>query len=296
VVAQFAVVIPFFQRNPGILRNAVEAIKAQQIKTLTIIADDSSPVPAEQEIANPNDSTILIIKRPNGGPAAARNTCLNNIPPDIPYVAFLDSDDVWEPDHLTRALSAFSRGATTYSANWLPLESPDRDAYTFFNKINLADHQAKGDDLYIYKGDLVAQEITNPIFRLSTVCYSLRHYHSLRFDEGDRYFTAEDRILSVKLALHNPQHWFSSRIETRSGEGVNIFSSIKYASVEAIRHNRRQKAAMREIMRNLRTEDHKKMARVRLSQVGRDYIANVLGLIRRSPRRGIQEIITRPWR
>jgi succinoglycan biosynthesis protein ExoW len=287
-LAEFAVIIPFFQRTPGLLRRAVESVKTQAVSTLTIVVDDESPLSADTEIRD--ISNVRVIQRKNGGPAAARNTGLDSIPSNIPYVAFLDSDDFWAPDHLARALQAFRYGATAYTANWREIGTSDgQDAYNLLRKLNVLDHQSKGNDLYVYSGDLVLQQLTNGIFWLSASCYDLSRYRHLRFCDNLRY-ASEDKIFSIKIALLNPVFWFSSRVEVQAGRGVNIYSGTQYASIDAVRQKRSQVAAMKGIVWHLEAENHKAAAHAQLVKYRRQYVMNILGLVRRSPFVGFREM------
>src|SRR5688572_4097876 len=121
-----AVIIPFYQREEEILARSIASVLSQEglDPFKIIVVDDASPRPALQELEKLPQSDrnrILLVKRPNGGPAAARNTGLNCIGQDIEYVAFLDSDDEWRPDHLARALSVLEQGFDFYFSNYRPL-------------------------------------------------------------------------------------------------------------------------------------------------------------------------------
>ncbi len=120
-----AVVIPYFQRKPGILRRAVDSVLAQElpgsVAVELIIVDDESPLTPQQDLGDldlPPPFTVVMLKRSNGGPGAARNTALDSLDPaETDYVAFLDSDDVWFPGHLREALRTLADGADFYFAN-----------------------------------------------------------------------------------------------------------------------------------------------------------------------------------
>src|SRR6476646_7203616 len=110
-----AVIIPYFQRRSGILRKALRSILDQQGAPglHVIVVDDSSPVSALEETsdtAHSPDFELRIIRQENRGPAAARNRGLDEVPRDIDYVAFLDSDDEWSPAHLRNAARALGHG------------------------------------------------------------------------------------------------------------------------------------------------------------------------------------------
>jgi succinoglycan biosynthesis protein ExoW len=119
-VTEITVVIPYYQTEPGILRVALESVLAQHskenLKFDVVIVDDGSPSPPERELEAPFPAEICVrvIKRPNGGPAAARNTGLDAKSKQAEYIAFLDSDDRWAPDHLDRAIRTLGTDADFY--------------------------------------------------------------------------------------------------------------------------------------------------------------------------------------
>src|SRR5262249_37804258 len=95
--ARIAVVIPYFQRTPGVLARTLNAVFAQDVDAAieVVIADDGSPVPAANELAGlstANQARTRVIARRNGGPAAARNTGLANVAAENDFIALLDSD------------------------------------------------------------------------------------------------------------------------------------------------------------------------------------------------------------
>ena len=116
------VVIPYYQREPGILLRALSSVQNQDscgFPIHVIIVDDASPVSAADEI-NALDGpkfSIKIIRQDNKGPGGARNTGLDHVPKNTRYLAFLDSDDEWEPNHLKRAVSALVEGYDFYFSN-----------------------------------------------------------------------------------------------------------------------------------------------------------------------------------
>ena len=137
----FSVIIPAYNAAQHIFE-ALTSVFAQRTDNYEIIVvNDGSPDTVELEIAlDPYIDDITYIKRPNGGPAAARNTGIRVAKGK--YIAFLDSDDQWVPTHLTQMMDVLERdptldliygdavnfgdlakeGATTMSAN--PSEGP----------------------------------------------------------------------------------------------------------------------------------------------------------------------------
>jgi glycosyltransferase involved in cell wall biosynthesis len=73
-----------------------------------LVVDDGSTDGTTVDLANRygHDSRLRIVKRPNGGAPAARNTGLDHARGE--YLALLDSDDLWEPGYLESQLSVFA--------------------------------------------------------------------------------------------------------------------------------------------------------------------------------------------
>lgn len=116
------VIIPFFQREPGMLARALRSIVSQtdvsHLVIRVLVIDDQSPSPPRLDIdaVELGPVEVEVIAQPNGGPAAARNTGLEAVAAGS-LVALLDSDDVWSPHHLNLARRAISAGADLYFAN-----------------------------------------------------------------------------------------------------------------------------------------------------------------------------------
>ena len=83
-MTSISVIIPYYQREPGILRRALDSVYAQDlaghdVEVDVVIIDDESPSPPEIEVdgLNRDGFSIRILSRPNGGPSKARNTGLD---------------------------------------------------------------------------------------------------------------------------------------------------------------------------------------------------------------------------
>jgi succinoglycan biosynthesis protein ExoW len=115
------VVIPYFQRRPGILGRALASVAAQKldpdVRLEVVVVDDGSPAPATPEIAGlalPGFMTLRLLEQPNAGVSAARNAALQAGGGRHDFVAFLDSDDIWHGDHVATALGALGVGRDFY--------------------------------------------------------------------------------------------------------------------------------------------------------------------------------------
>jgi glycosyltransferase involved in cell wall biosynthesis len=94
-----SVVIPAYNCAQYIAQ-AIQSLLDQSFTNLEIIiVNDGSPdTPALEAALRPFESRILYLKQASKGPASARNTGIRRA--QGKYVAFLDGDDYWAPEHL----------------------------------------------------------------------------------------------------------------------------------------------------------------------------------------------------
>lgn len=99
-----SVIIPVF--NAGkYLEEAINSILTQECKPLEIILIDDGSTDDSLEIAKKYKTKIRIFTQENKGAAAARNLGVKNS--KGAYLAFLDADDLWTPNHLSLLLKVF---------------------------------------------------------------------------------------------------------------------------------------------------------------------------------------------
>lgn len=88
------------------VRDAIMSIKAQEdVTTELILVDDGSneeTVRLLLSIIDEYGTGVRLVHKKNGGPASARNFGLRHASHD--WIAFLDQDDLWEPNKLSRQL------------------------------------------------------------------------------------------------------------------------------------------------------------------------------------------------
>lgn len=238
------IIIPFFQRESGILAKAVRSVMAQegvfdategQIVEL-IVVDDASPVTADSELAGiqfPPGLKCRVIRQANQGPGGARNTGLDAATADG-LVAFLDSDDEWTPHHLRRALTALRGGYDVYGCNWVPLGA-ERDAMTMpvRQSLRLAPSELL-DNAGEVVGDPLISEMTAPMCKLSGLAYRVDRFPSLRFDTRFRN-ASEDVLFVYTMMLARPRVMISTDAEVRSGRGINVYESATWGSPASLK-------------------------------------------------------------
>jgi succinoglycan biosynthesis protein ExoW len=233
------VVIPFYQREAGILSRAIAGVAAQVLPEglalRVYVVDDASPRPAREELADwTGRLDIDLIQQANGGPGRARNAALDRIAADgdVDVVAFLDSDDIWHPHHIADALAALDQGYDFYCC-----DNVRPGAYVLFSEhfpvlagggAGLAARSVVVDPDGPVRG-FAPQELCDDIAvsyisHTSTVVVRADAIGTLRFDP-DLRSAGEDRMFWLMLALSGVRIAISWRVSVSCGQGVNLFFS-----------------------------------------------------------------------
>jgi succinoglycan biosynthesis protein ExoO len=137
-VTSFAIVVPLYNKRPHIER-ALDSVFAQTDAPAEIfVVDDASTDGGLDQVVRYRDERLKILRRSEPGPGgyAARNMAILRAQSD--WVAFLDADDAWAPDHLAtiRDTIAHSQQADRIScvfagySNIYPDGRTESDRYT----------------------------------------------------------------------------------------------------------------------------------------------------------------------
>lgn len=236
---ELSVVIPYFQRERGVLARALQSIDTQRDVPATvsvIVVDDESPVPAQDEIeaADLKAVRVAVMRQANAGPAAARNAGLNAISSSCRYVAFLDSDDSWHEDHLARAVRCLEQGFDFYFANFLHLDQ-SVGAFERGGRLDLSQHPSVEGlpDMHAFARSLYEQVIVGNVIGTSTVVIRWDLIRDLRFQE-EFVYAGEDYLFWMDCTLRSARAAFSSRIECTYGRGVNLYSGSGWGTPRSL--------------------------------------------------------------
>ncbi len=222
-----AVVIPYFQRQSGLLRRGLETIYAQDVGAGVavdiVVVDDESPSPPELEITGFSRQAfaIRIVKQANGGPAKARNSGLDHAC-NADYIAFLDSDDWWMPSHLSTALAALGDGAGFYFAN--NIHEPGT---TLFQLLPCGDDivasaEPRGGSRY-----RIASNTLLPFFKVrcvahtSSIVIDATCIRGKRFDE-EQAKAGEDHLFWLEAVTDTPYAAFCLEPQAERGHGIDL--------------------------------------------------------------------------
>ncbi len=170
-----SVMMPAYNAR-AFIDEAIASVLAQTYQSWELIIVNDGSTDATGEIAGAyDDPRIVLIHQENGGESVARNTALDHMRGE--FVAFLDADDIYEPDHLALAIAFLQ-------------QHPDMDGvYTDGRHIDQAG--AVGQTLSSRRRGPFTGRIFEEVVRASDVfgppaCVALRRRgivdHDLRFD------------------------------------------------------------------------------------------------------------------
>ena len=101
-----SVIIPAYNREQTI-RRTVDSVLAQTYRPLEVIVVDDGSTDRTVELLREYGDRIRLICQKNQGPGAARNTGIRAATGE--FISFLDSDDVWLPEKLSRQISLLNK-------------------------------------------------------------------------------------------------------------------------------------------------------------------------------------------
>jgi succinoglycan biosynthesis protein ExoW len=250
-MVKIGVIIPYFQRDPGILARALASVFRQELpagaKVEVVVVDDESPAPAAPELDTlrpEHRALVTVLSQPNGGPGSARNRGLDHlVGTGADYVAFLDSDDIWGPRHLAEAVAALRRGFDFYFC-------ANRKAHTDVEELDGGDmelarlrrpHEPQvtwlrpdASLIAVASERLLMAYLTAYVSQTSTIVVTMDAVRDLRFNSGLRG-AGEDHLFWIELALAGHQAVISSAVNVTCGRGVNLyFSAFDFESVKVV--------------------------------------------------------------
>jgi succinoglycan biosynthesis protein ExoW len=290
MTARVAVVIPYFQREAGILARALRSIVAQVgdiVPAQILIVDDGSPVPAAGELLSlPPEwrDRIQLVTEKNAGPGAARNVALNLVGDDIDYVAFLDSDDEWIPEHLAEACAALDLGFDIFFGDH-PATGNPQSGWIALNMPQAAHFPAlpAGGECRRFEGDLATQILRSNPIAMPTAVYRYSAYRDARFPTD--FPTAEVNVFWLQLALRGASAVVSTRLHARLGQGVNVYRGNQKhtaASLQVLHNSTRFRAvALREFQL---TQAQRETARERLDTYAERFAGELAPMLRHPQR------------
>jgi glycosyltransferase involved in cell wall biosynthesis len=124
--ALVSVVIPCYN-GARFLRETLASVLAQTRPVLEVIVVDDGSTDESAAIAESFGSPVRVIRQPNQGEAVARNRGIDESKGE--WVAFLDADDLWEPEKTARQLASLTPDAGAACTGHYAFEEPGKVLY-----------------------------------------------------------------------------------------------------------------------------------------------------------------------
>jgi len=130
----FTVVIPTFNRAP-LLARAIDSVLCQTFSPHQVIVVDDGSTDNTNDVCSSYEGRIEFVAQKNSGASAARNHGI--MLARCTWVAFLDSDDYWNPQHLERLAHAIAATDARASIYFDDMQMPEDDG-TLWENIGFA--------------------------------------------------------------------------------------------------------------------------------------------------------------
>ena len=108
--AGFAVILTTRDR-PALLADALRSVTEQSLAPLEVVIANDGEQPLELAVSSLGTLTVQVLQVDVRNPGGARNRAAAAAAARAPWLAFLDDDDVWLPDHLAGLAAVFASPA-----------------------------------------------------------------------------------------------------------------------------------------------------------------------------------------
>jgi glycosyltransferase involved in cell wall biosynthesis len=186
-----SVVIPAYNAE-RLIATAVESVLAQSFTDYEAIVIDDGSKDGTREVVAGYGERVRLISQENAGVASARNRGIEHA--RGLWVAFLDSDDHWRPDHLSHLLSAAHGAPDSHLVYGSKVTVDEQDVPIAHNEV------ARFPTGWIF-GELVEDCLittSTTMVRRETLC------DLGGFDEDPRFMVTQDWDLYFRLAAQYP--------------------------------------------------------------------------------------------
>lgn len=222
----FSVIIPLYNKEKYI-ESTLKSVLNQDFKDFEIIVfDDGSTDESLKKVKTFNDSRIVIYKQKNEGVSSTRNNAIKVAKGK--YMALLDADDYWTPNHLTELknlINAFPE-AGLFCNNYQVI---------YNNKVSLpAKFNFNYGNDYLIVEDFFKASIINCVAWTSSVCFSKETFLNIGGFQP-HLKTAQDLDLWIRLALKhqvafNPKITMHYKLYVKNSlsKSEDNFNGIRY--------------------------------------------------------------------
>lgn len=230
----FSVIIPTYNRAKSLKKTLLCILNQTYQRFEVIIIDDGGVDNTKDMVAELNDKRLKYFWQENNGPLIARYTGVKKA--SSPWIAFCDSDDLWQPDYLLECKTALeSTGAKVCFGDYqVEGEAESRlqilNRNGFFDKSTIQDAEIfKLLDAKLFYKTLMVQQ---PLM-ISAFVISRDYYNSIDgIDPNLNVIGSEDAHLTQR-AVGNTEHVvFLNRNLVQLGRGTDNVSANYIRNLE----------------------------------------------------------------
>lgn len=200
-----------------------------------LVVDDSSCDRTKvvvSDLARTNRQIKLFENVRTKGPSGARNTALREATGE--FIAFLDADDIWAPNHLKEGVGALERNdkidALLYNFDIFD-STCNRRLGDWFSKrsfeTNICHYEVE-DGIKIISGDMFNALLDESFVHLQSLIVRSKVVEGVRFNENVK--RSEDRDFAIKLSLESRAVFAFKNLIT--GTYFRSATSLTSASIE----------------------------------------------------------------
>lgn len=198
-MALVTVIIPMYNKGDLIAR-AIRSVRHQTFQDFSVIVvDDGSTDNGPSIVDNLDDDRIRLIRQPNAGPGAARNTGIKAAQSE--YLAFLDADDEWYPWFLENSIAAATKYNVSAVASMYYRVPDNIDITPLAAKNGIAPgrYELDGTEQPVAAGALIAAfQPFNTVIKKQVV----EKYGC--FYDNNKCLYGEDQYLFIKIVANEP--------------------------------------------------------------------------------------------
>lgn len=205
-----SVIIPFYE-NLDWLKEAVDSVLNQSYDNYEIIIINDGSNENLKSFLQIYEKKISYFYKKNGGPATARNLGIEKAVGK--YIAFLDSDDIWDSNKLEKQIELMENNNSIWSHTSYRLFGCGED--------KIIDIEGYGN--MIFDKILVSSPLATPCIIVRGEI--LRNNQDLRFNPAMRY--GQDYYLWLKLASKFPIHYLDEPLCSVRIRGANAARRAK---------------------------------------------------------------------
>ncbi len=209
-----SVIIPVYN-GKQFLSEAVNSILQQNYHPLEIIIVDDGSTDGTAELQNSFDKQVRFIYQDNKGPAAARNTGINEASGQ--FLAFLDSDDLWPSGKLSKQINHL-------------LQDPNLQAVIGHTKCFVSGNINQS-EIIKEQGSVISVQLGSALFRKTAFEKVGLFDEELRYSEDhDWFLRAREKGISLlvleEITLYHRRHNYNMTDNVNSN-GYQLTTILK---------------------------------------------------------------------